>query len=245
MVDESRSRVYHARLAGEAALDHQLVRPLNWQLARVLFGLLLPVFSCLAVTVTNQMVTKAVSTSRAPFPRRRRRFSRPTKPCACGSTSPARMPVMCPLPLGIAEVERLTILAVGIRWHRPVAGASGYPWLSPAIRPHPLPAIGACASFWNGSTLFSLNFTILAPAIPSISTGGVVNAASYASGAAVAPGSIASAFGSFLLNSPAGAASMPLPTNLSGLSMQFGGGTKVPLIYAANGQVNLPGALGS
>ncbi len=92
--------------------------------------------------------------------------------------------------------------------------------------------------FWNSSTLFSLNFTILAPAIPSISTGGVVNAASYASGAAVAPGSIASAFGSFLLNSPAGAANMPLPTNLSGLSMQFGSGTKVPLIYAANGQVN-------
>ena len=92
--------------------------------------------------------------------------------------------------------------------------------------------------FWNSSTLFSLNFTILAPAIPSISTGGVVNAASYASGAAVAPGSIASAFGSFLLTSPAGAANMPLPTNLSGLSMQFGSGTKVPLIYAANGQVN-------
>lgn len=79
---------------------------------------------------------------------------------------------------------------------------------------------------------------IVAASAPSISAGGVVNAASYAAGTPLAPGSIAAAFGSFPLDSPAGAQGVPLPTSLSGLSMQFGIGTKVPLFYAASGQVN-------
>jgi len=74
---------------------------------------------------------------------------------------------------------------------------------------------------------------------PSISTGGVVNGASYAPGAPVAPGGIASVFGNFLLSSPYGASSVPLPTSLSGLSMQFSGGRAAPLFYASGGQVNI------
>lgn len=74
---------------------------------------------------------------------------------------------------------------------------------------------------------------------PSISAGGVVNGASYAPGAPVAPGSIASVFGTFLLSTPSGASNVPLPTSLSGLSMQFSGGRGAPLFYAAGGQVNI------
>jgi uncharacterized protein (TIGR03437 family) len=74
---------------------------------------------------------------------------------------------------------------------------------------------------------------------PAINAGGTVNGASFRAGAAVAPGSIASVFGSFLVSSPSGASSLPLPTSLSGLSMQFGSGVKAPLFYASAGQVNL------
>jgi beta-glucosidase len=72
---------------------------------------------------------------------------------------------------------------------------------------------------------------------PSINSGGIVNAASYTS--PVAPGSIAAVFGTFPLSAPASAASIPLPTNLSGLSLQFNGTTPAPLYFAAPLQVNL------
>jgi uncharacterized protein (TIGR03437 family) len=75
------------------------------------------------------------------------------------------------------------------------------------------------------------------PAI-SINTGGVVNAASYVAGGPVAPGSIASVFGSFPISGSSQAPGVPLPASLSGLSVQFGA-TKVPLFYVAGGQVNL------
>ncbi len=54
-----------------------------------------------------------------------------------------------------------------------------------------------------------------------ISAGGTVNGANYAK--VVAPGSIASVYGSFLLDYVTSASSVPLPTSLSGLSLQFGG----------------------
>jgi uncharacterized protein (TIGR03437 family) len=73
-------------------------------------------------------------------------------------------------------------------------------------------------------------------ALPSIQAGGVVNDGSYA--APVAPGSIAAAFGNFLLSSPAGAAQSPQPTSISGLSLQFAGGTLAPLFFVSSGQVN-------
>ena len=56
---------------------------------------------------------------------------------------------------------------------------------------------------------------------PAIAPGGIVDAASYSG--TVAPGSIAAVYGSFPLDSPAQASSVPLPTSLSQLSMQFGG----------------------
>jgi uncharacterized protein (TIGR03437 family) len=78
----------------------------------------------------------------------------------------------------------------------------------------------------------------LTPPGPTIGAGGVVNAASYAPGA-VAPGSIAAAYGSFLISSSAAAPATPWPTTLGGISMQFSGGVQAPLYYVSGGQVNL------
>jgi uncharacterized protein (TIGR03437 family) len=69
-----------------------------------------------------------------------------------------------------------------------------------------------------------------------INAGGVVSAASYT--AHVAPGSIASIFGNFLLEAPVWASSFPIPTSLDGLSIQFSGAPLAPLFYASVGQVN-------
>jgi len=73
---------------------------------------------------------------------------------------------------------------------------------------------------------------------PTINSGGVVNAASSAPDVPVAPGSIVSVYGNFLLTTPAEAPAVPLPTSLGGLSLAFGA-TAAPLFYAGGGQVNL------
>ena len=52
------------------------------------------------------------------------------------------------------------------------------------------------------------------------------------------PGSIAAVFGNFLLGAPSQYASLPLPTEMAGLSLRFGT-TKALLFYASSGQVNL------
>jgi uncharacterized protein (TIGR03437 family) len=72
---------------------------------------------------------------------------------------------------------------------------------------------------------------------PRINLGQIVNTANSASPGRVAAGSIATAYGSFLLDLPASAERLPLPTNLSGLSLQFGGGVNAPIFYASGGQV--------
>ena len=70
----------------------------------------------------------------------------------------------------------------------------------------------------------------------SVAANGVVNAATYTT--PVAPGSIASGFGSFLLPFPMGATTFPVPTDLTGVSVQFSGGTQAPILFAADSQVN-------
>ena len=72
----------------------------------------------------------------------------------------------------------------------------------------------------------------------SINSGGVVNAASSAPGASLAPGSIASIYGNFPIGAPSVALATPLPTSLGGLSLAFGA-VEAPLFYASSGQVNL------
>jgi uncharacterized protein (TIGR03437 family) len=73
-------------------------------------------------------------------------------------------------------------------------------------------------------------------ASPSIKPGGVVNDGSYT--APVAPGSIAAAFGDFLLSSQASVTQSPQPTSISGLSLRFGSGTLAPLFFVSGGQAN-------
>jgi sugar lactone lactonase YvrE len=73
---------------------------------------------------------------------------------------------------------------------------------------------------------------------PSINPGGTVNAASSAPGSPIAPGSIATVYGTFLINSLSTASTTPLPINLAGLSLQFGGGLSAPLFAVSGAQIN-------
>ena len=75
------------------------------------------------------------------------------------------------------------------------------------------------------------------PGLPSINAGGVVNAADSA--APVAPGSIASVYGSFLLTQSMQDTSLPLLTNLLGLSLEFGNGSAAPLFFVSGLQANI------
>jgi uncharacterized protein (TIGR03437 family) len=93
------------------------------------------------------------------------------------------------------------------------------------------------ANIWVANVGSGTVSKIAALPMPSINPGGVVDAASYTT--PVAPGSIASAFGDFLLSSPFGAGQLPLPTSISDLSLQFGNGTLAPLFFVSGGQVNL------
>lgn len=66
---------------------------------------------------------------------------------------------------------------------------------------------------------------------PALNEGGAVNSASFAPGAAVAPGSIISIFGTDLAGDHDAASSLPLPSKLGGANLQLGG-IAVPLIHA-------------
>jgi len=89
----------------------------------------------------------------------------------------------------------------------------------------------------NGNLTANFIASVL-PQGPATNAGGVVNAASYAAGG-VAPGSIASAYGSYLLTSSAAAGGVPLPVSLASFKMQFNGEFAAPLYYVSGGQVNL------
>ncbi len=72
---------------------------------------------------------------------------------------------------------------------------------------------------------------------PIIGTGGVVNAASFAPGADLAPGSIVSVFGSNLGTANTNALTFPLPTTLANIKLTIGG-IDAPLFFSSTGQVN-------
>ena len=71
---------------------------------------------------------------------------------------------------------------------------------------------------------------------PTITSGGIVNAANNT--APIAPGSIATAYGDFLLTSGVSGIQPNLPFSISGLSLEFGGALPVPLFYVSGTQVN-------
>jgi uncharacterized protein (TIGR03437 family) len=88
--------------------------------------------------------------------------------------------------------------------------------------------------------LTTYNLSVLlgaATSAPSISSTGVVNAASQDITSPLAPGSVATAYGSFLANSPSTASVLPLSDNLAGLSLHFDNGLKAPLLSASSGKV--------
>ncbi len=67
--------------------------------------------------------------------------------------------------------------------------------------------------------------------------GGVVDAASFAKNGPLAPGSIATIFGTDLTGATATASSLPLPSQLSGARVKVNG-TPAPLFYVSPGQIN-------
>ena len=70
---------------------------------------------------------------------------------------------------------------------------------------------------------------------PTLYSQGIVNAASFAQGAELAPGTIISVFGKNMAQT--GAASLPIPRTLGGATLTIGG-ADAPLFYSSDGQIN-------
>lgn len=85
----------------------------------------------------------------------------------------------------------------------------------------------------GGGTSNALTFTIS----PLVNPGGIVGGASFAAGAAVAPGSFISIFGSGLATAASSASSTPLPTTLLTTSVRINA-TQIPLYYVSPNQIN-------
>ncbi len=75
------------------------------------------------------------------------------------------------------------------------------------------------------------------PTVSALFAGGVVNGASFASGEALAPGSIVLVFGLNLASGLSFASQVPLETTLGGATMNIGG-VEVPLFFTSDGQIN-------
>jgi uncharacterized protein (TIGR03437 family) len=73
---------------------------------------------------------------------------------------------------------------------------------------------------------------------PAISPGGIVNAASFVPGQSVSAGSLAAIFGTNLAPGLAAAASVPLPTSLSNVTVMING-INAPLDFVSTGQINV------
>ena len=84
-------------------------------------------------------------------------------------------------------------------------------------------------------SVFSLS--VAAYAQPSVASGGVLNGASFATGQPVAPGSLVSIFGTSLASTSAAATTVPLSTQLGGVSVTFNN-IAAPLNYVSGGQIN-------
>src|SRR5579871_2443957 len=142
----------------------------------------------------------------------------------------------------------------------PVTGATVLATFSTGDTPLALANVGGgiYSATWNPATANPASVTIqamqapLAPAKttvpgtvaantappPAVAFGGVVNGASFAPNADVAPGSIVSVFGVNLASSNGNQNSgFPLPVTLGGIKLSMGG-IDMPLFFSATGQVN-------
>ena len=75
-------------------------------------------------------------------------------------------------------------------------------------------------------------------AAPAVNSAGVVNAASFTAGTAVAPGMIASVFGTGLALDTESTPGQPLPSMLGGATV-FLNGLRAPMFFASPGQLNI------
>lgn len=90
----------------------------------------------------------------------------------------------------------------------------------------------------------ALDFTGNARNAPAISTGGIVDGASFTPGRAVAPGSIISIFGNYFVDTAGGAKQFPLPLGINGAAFSFdipSAGVSLPahFHYASPTQINV------
>jgi endoglucanase len=96
---------------------------------------------------------------------------------------------------------------------------------------------------WTGAasaTLLNALQAVSVPAVaPTISAGGVVNPATFQAHLAVAPGGLASVFGSNLAPVTTVAAAFPAPTALGGGQILMNTGAAVPILFASPGQINI------
>jgi uncharacterized protein (TIGR03437 family) len=74
-------------------------------------------------------------------------------------------------------------------------------------------------------------------AVPIVSTGGILNAASFGAQEPAAPGALMSVFGSGLAAGASSAPSLPLPVQLGGTQVVIGG-IPMPLLYVSPVQIN-------
>lgn len=89
------------------------------------------------------------------------------------------------------------------------------------------------------AVLLFLTTTGVAIAQPTV--GGIVNGASFVQGQAIAPGSLFSIFGTDLAKAPASADTLPLSTQLGGVTVNFvtsSGSVPAPLLYLQSNQIN-------
>jgi adhesin/invasin len=99
----------------------------------------------------------------------------------------------------------------------------------------------------NTAVPIPVRVNVAAPGNPVVFFGGVVDNAAFATGQAVAAGSVAAVFGTQLsASAPAYASSFPLPTNLGGVQVLING-VAAPLFYADANQVDfqIPTYLGA
>jgi uncharacterized protein (TIGR03437 family) len=124
-----------------------------------------------------------------------------------------------------------TIAGYGISGY----GGNGGPALNATLSfPHGLAVTGSGNVYISDTGNDAIR--LLKPVTPSIATGDVVNAASFA--AHVSPGALATIFGSNFLGSGQSAiASLPLPDGLGGVSVSVNG-QAAPLLYISADQIN-------
>jgi uncharacterized protein (TIGR03437 family) len=131
--------------------------------------------------------------------------------------------------LGGAEFDQVSAVAVDATGNAVVAGTTASPAFTTTA--------GALQRTYGGDIGDAFVAKIIEPQ-PTLPAGGVVNGASFAPGAAVAPGSIASLFGTNLASATAFAGAVPLPLQLGGALLRFNTTQSVPMFYSSLGQLN-------